>query len=159
MVEQQILWQFIPLLTRPRKTILPNGTQFWHYSKIASPHSVRPYYCIAEQLLSGVSFRFWTKNPPIFGPNPNKTHKPYPPTSAIKWVRKTPKKAIHPLVGAHSHLPTSPHTIPSCKLQPQFFFAVVALFSLHAQKRAVISVLNERAVYLFKKNVVNLFDM
>ena len=50
MVEQQILWQFIPLLTRPRKTIIPNGTQFWHYSKIASPHSVRPYYCIAEQL-------------------------------------------------------------------------------------------------------------
>ncbi|MDY4185782.1 MAG: hypothetical protein SOX83_07550, partial [Sodaliphilus sp.] len=31
------------------------------------------------------------------------------------------------------------------------FFAEAALFSLHAQKRAVISVLNERAVYLFKK--------
>ena len=25
----------------------------------------------------------------------------YPPTSAIKWVRKTPKKAIHPLVYEH----------------------------------------------------------
>ena len=25
----------------------------------------------------------------------------YPPTSAIKWVRKTPKKAIHPLVYLH----------------------------------------------------------
>ena len=39
------------------------------------------------------------------------------------------------------------------------FFAEAALFSLHAQKRAVISVLIERAVYLFKKNVVNLFGM
>ena len=28
----------------------------------------------------------------------------YPPTSAIKWVRKTPKKSIHPLVDEHGSI-------------------------------------------------------
>ena len=35
---------------------------------------------------------------------------------AISWLRETPKKAIHPLVGSHPHLPALPHTILSCKL-------------------------------------------
>ena len=45
-------------------------------------------------LLDHKTARFWSKSEQ----NPKKR---YSPTSAIKWVRKTPKKAIHPLVYEH----------------------------------------------------------
>ena len=45
-------------------------------------------------LLDHKTARFWSKSEQ----NPKNR---YSPTSAIKWVRKTPKKAIHPLVYEH----------------------------------------------------------
>ena len=45
-------------------------------------------------LLDHKTARFWSKSE-------QDQKKRYSPTSAIKWVRKTPKKAIHPLVYEH----------------------------------------------------------
>ena len=46
-------------------------------------------------------FAFGPQNSPILVQIRTKPTNRYPPTSAIKWVRKTPKKAIHPLVYEH----------------------------------------------------------
>ena len=46
-------------------------------------------------------FAFGPQNSPVLVQIRTKTTNRYPPTSAIKWVRKTPKKAIHPLVDEH----------------------------------------------------------
>ena len=46
-------------------------------------------------------FAFGTQNSPILVQIRTKPTNRYPPTSATKWMRKTPKKAIHPLVYEH----------------------------------------------------------
>lgn len=46
-------------------------------------------------------FAFGPQNSPFLVQIQTKPKNRYPPTSAIKWVRKTPKKAIHPLVYEH----------------------------------------------------------
>ena len=46
-------------------------------------------------------FAFGPQNRPVLVQIRTKPTNRYPPTSAIKWVRKTPKKAIHPLVYEH----------------------------------------------------------
>ena len=46
-------------------------------------------------------FAFEPQNRPILVQIRTKPTNRYPPTSAIKWMRKTPKKAIHPLVYEH----------------------------------------------------------
>ena len=43
-------------------------------------------------------FAFGPQNRPFLVQIRTNPKNRYPPTSAIKWVRKTPKKAIHPLV-------------------------------------------------------------
>ena len=43
-------------------------------------------------------FAFGPKNRPILVQIRTNPKNRYPPTSAISWLRKTPKKAIHPLV-------------------------------------------------------------
>ena len=46
-------------------------------------------------------FAFEPQNRPILVQIRTKPTNRYPPTSATKWMRKTPKKAIHPLVYEH----------------------------------------------------------
>ena len=46
-------------------------------------------------------FAFGPQNRPVLVQIRTNPKNRYPPTSAIKWVRKTPKKAIHPLVYEH----------------------------------------------------------
>ena len=46
-------------------------------------------------------FAFGPQNRPVLVQIRTNPENRYPPTSAIKWVRKTPKKAIHPLVYLH----------------------------------------------------------
>ena len=96
-------------------------------------------------------FAFGPQNRPVLVQIRTKPTNRYPPTSAIKWVRKTPKKAIHPLVSEHdtvlqaigavffrrsrlffSSIPTKPHQIK----QPLSKIAV-----------------NEIAVEIWQKNV------
>ena len=46
-------------------------------------------------------FAFGPQNSPFLVQIRTKPKNRYPPTSAIKWMHKTPKKAIHPLVYEH----------------------------------------------------------
>ena len=46
-------------------------------------------------------FAFGPQNSPVLVQIRTKPTNRYPPTSAIKWMRKTPKKAIHQLVYEH----------------------------------------------------------
>ena len=46
-------------------------------------------------------FAFGPQNRPVLVQIRTKPTNRYPPTSAIKWMRKTPKKAIHQLVYEH----------------------------------------------------------
>ena len=46
-------------------------------------------------------FAFGPQNRPVLVQIRTNPKNRYPPNSAIKWVRKTPKKAIHPLASEH----------------------------------------------------------
>ena len=49
-------------------------------------------------------FAFGPQNSPFLVQIRTKPKNRYPPTSAIKWVRKTPKKAIHPPADEHDNV-------------------------------------------------------
>ena len=99
-------------------TIINFATKFFEmFTKKQSEHPQKVFQVFQVfRVFQVFHFAFGPQNSPVLVQIRTKPTNRYPPTSAIKWVRKTPKKAIHPLVGAHPHLPALPHTILSCKL-------------------------------------------
>ena len=99
-------------------TILNFATEFFEmFTKLQSEHPQKVFQVFQVfRVFQVFHFAFGPQNRPVLVQIRTNPKNRYPPTSAIKWVRKTPKKAIHPLVGAHPHLPALPHTILSCKL-------------------------------------------
>ena len=83
-------------------------------------------------------FAFGPQNRPVLvqiRTNPKNRH---PPASAISWLRKTPKKAIHPLVYEHDTVRQAIGAV--------FFGKADFLFFSIPQARPLVAVSNERIV-------------
>ena len=83
--------------------ILNFATKFFEMlTKKQSEHSQTAFQVFQVfRVFQVFHFAFEPQNRPILVQIRTKPTNRYPPTSATKWMRKTPKKAIHPLVYEH----------------------------------------------------------
>ena len=83
--------------------ILNFATEFFEMlTKKQSEHSQKVFQVFQVfRVFQVFHFAFGPQNRPVLVQIRTNPKNRYPPTSAIKWVRKTPKKAIHPLVYEH----------------------------------------------------------
>ena len=100
-------------------TIINFATEFFEmFTKLQSEHPQKVFQVFQVfRVFQVFHFAFGPQNSPVLVQiRTNPANRPYHP-GAISWLRKTPKKAIHPLVGGRiPNLSASPHTILSCKL-------------------------------------------
>ena len=81
-------------------TIINFATKFFEmFTKKQSEHPQTVFQVF--QVFQVFHFAFGPQNRPFLVQIRTNPKNRYSPTSAIKWVRKTPKKAIHPLVYIH----------------------------------------------------------
>ena len=84
-------------------TIINFATKFFDmFTKKQSQHPQKVFQVFQVfRVFQVFHFAFGPQNRPFLVQIRTNPKNRYSPTSAIKWVRKTPKKAIHPLVYIH----------------------------------------------------------
>ena len=84
-------------------TILNFATEFFEMLTKKQSEHLQTVFQVFQvfRVFQVFHFAFGPQNRPFLVQIRTKPKNRYPPTSAIKWVRKTPKKAIHPLVYKH----------------------------------------------------------
>ena len=96
-----------PLLVLPSvHTIINFATKFFDIlTKKQFEHPLRVFQVFQVfRVFQVFHFAFGPQNSPFLVQIRTKPKNRYPPTSAIKWVRKTPKKAIHPPADEHDNV-------------------------------------------------------